>query len=325
MNWKICGSLEKQNGGYGMNETVLVTGGTGFIGCHVIDHLLDKGYNVVLLKRSFSNIWRIKGFKNRITCYNTDEIELDEIFEKESIKTIIHLATHYKKHHNQMDIDPMIRSNILFPVKLLELALKYGIESFINTGTFFEYSYDSLPIHENSKENPFNFYATTKISFENILKSYSMKCDIKCITLKLFTPYGPLDNEEKIIPLLINHAFEEKEIKLSHGLQKLDFIYVEDIADAYICCVENISRINGYEAFNIGTGFPYSIRDIVSLLEEINGKPIKKIWSEPSNENMDVIYPDIRKAHKILNWKPKHSLKRGLEKTFEHYGGKNDI
>ena len=123
----------------------------------------------------------------------------------------------------------------------------------------------------------------------------------------------------------VNHAFEEKEIELSHGLQKLDFIYVEDIADAYICCVENISRINGYEAFNIGTGFPYSIRDIVSLLEEINGKPIKKIWSEPSKENMDVIYPDIRKAHKILNWKPKHSLKRGLEKTFEHYGGKNDI
>jgi len=59
-----------------MNETVLVTGGTGFIGCHVIEHLLNNGYKVVLLKRSFSKTWRIKGFQSRITCYNNDEIEL---------------------------------------------------------------------------------------------------------------------------------------------------------------------------------------------------------------------------------------------------------
>ncbi|MGB9199894.1 MAG: hypothetical protein WCB89_00285, partial [Methanobacterium sp.] len=80
-----------------------------------------------------------------------------------------------------------------------------------------------------------------------------------------------------------------------------------------------------YEAINIGTGFPYSIRDIVSLLEEITGYNMNKIWSEPSNENLEVIYPDIKKAHKILKWKPKYSLKNGLEKTFEYYSDKNDI
>ena len=85
MNLKISGIREKQSGGYGMNETVLVTGGTGFIGSHVIEHLLDNGYRVVLLKRSFSETWRIKEFQDRITCYNIDEVELDKIFEKESI------------------------------------------------------------------------------------------------------------------------------------------------------------------------------------------------------------------------------------------------
>ena len=147
-------------------------------------------------------------------------------------------------------------------MELLELAKKFGVKSFINTGTFFEYSYDSLPINENSKEKPFNFYATTKIAFENILKSYSKEYGIKCLTLKLFSPYGPFDNKERIIPLLINHAISDNEIKLSHGLQKLDFVYVEDIADAYICCVKNISSIDEYEAIDIGTGFPYSIMDI---------------------------------------------------------------
>jgi nucleoside-diphosphate-sugar epimerase len=325
LNWKISGILEKQSGGYGMNETVLVTGGTGFIGSHVIEHLLDTGYRVVLFKRSFSNTWRIKGFQDKIICYNTDEIELDKIFQKESITAIIHLATYYKKHHTKDDIDPMIRSNILFPVELLENAKKFDVKTFINTGTFFEYAYDSLPIHENSYEEPFNFYAITKLAFENILKSYTKKEGIKSITLKIFSPYGPRDNEEKIVPLLINHAIHENEIKLSYGIQKLDFIYVKDIAEAYISSLKNISLIEEYEAINIGTGFPYSIRDIVSLLEEIMGHNMNKIWSEPSNENLDVIYPDIKKANKILNWKPKYSLKRGLEKTYEYYSDKNDI
>ena len=145
------------------------------------------------------------------------------------------------------------------------------------------------------------------------------------MTLKLFSPYGPYDNDEKIVPLLINHAIQNREIKLSHGIQKLDFIYVKDIADAYISSLKNISRIEEYESINIGTGFPYSIRDIVSLLEEITGNTINKIWNEPSNETLEVIYPDISKAGKILNWKPKYSLKKGLEKTFEFYSDKNDI
>ena len=97
-----------------MNETVLVTGGTGFIGSHVIEHLLTNGYRVILLKRSFSKTWRIEEFKDKITCYNIDEIELDKIFRKESITAIIHLATYYKKHHTQEDIDPMIRIRISF-------------------------------------------------------------------------------------------------------------------------------------------------------------------------------------------------------------------
>ncbi|MGB7969623.1 MAG: NAD-dependent epimerase/dehydratase family protein, partial [Methanobacterium sp.] len=233
-----------------MNETVLVTGGTGFIGSHVIEHLLTNGYRVILLKRSFSKTWRIEEFKDKITCYNIDEIELDKIFRKESITAIIHLATYYKKHHTQEDIDPMIRSNILFPVELLENARKFDVKIFINTGTFFEYAYDTLPIHENSYEKPFNFYAITKLAFENILKSYTKKEDIKSITLKIFSPYGPRDNEEKIVPLLINHTIKDKEIKLSHGLQKLDFIYVKDIAEAYISSLKNISLIEEYEAIN---------------------------------------------------------------------------
>ena len=321
---KIFGILEKQSGGYGMNNTVLVTGGTGFIGSHVVELLLNEGYEVVLLKRSNSEMWRINEFKHRISCYDIDKIEMNEIFQKESINTIIHLATYYKKFHTLEDVDPMITSNINFPVKLLEMAREFDIKSFVNTGTFFEYAYNTLPIVENFNEKPFNFYATTKIAFENILKYYCNEYGINAVTLKLFSPYGPYDNEEKIIPLLINHAINGEDIILSHGLQKLDFVYVKDIADAYLKSVEKISQITDYEAINIGTGFPYSIRDVVSILEDIMGRPINKIWGDPG-ENMDVIFPDIKKAQSVLDWEPKYSLKRGLEETLEYYSDKNDI
>jgi nucleoside-diphosphate-sugar epimerase len=308
-----------------MIETVLVTGGTGFIGRHVIELLIKNQYKVIVLKRSFSNTWRIKEFENQIVSYDLDKVELQEIFQRESVDKIVHLATYYRKNHSPEDVEPMIVSNILFPVKLLENAKEFGVKSFINTGTFFEYSHDSLPIVEDSNEKPFNFYARTKIAFENILESYCNDYGIKSITLKLFSPYGPYDNEQKIIPLLINHAIKDEEISLTHGLQKLDFVYVKDIAEAYIDALENISKLDKYEAINIGNGFPYSIRDIVSLLEEIIGKPIKKHWNENFDDNMDVIYPDIKKSNKILNWKPKYTLKRGLEETLNYYRGKNDI
>ena len=308
-----------------MSKTVLVTGGTGFIGSHVIKNILKNGYDVILIKRSSSNTWRIDDIKNKIKSFDIDNYDLSEIFEENSINTILHLSTYYKKFHTFRDLNPMITSNITFPVKLLELAKKYEVESFINTGTFFEYSYKKLPITENSGENPSNFYAMSKIAFENILKSYSKKYDMNIATLKLFSPYGPYDNEEKIVPIIINSALKKEKVKLSHGLQKLDFIYVKDIAEAYKNCLENISLLEHYESINIGTGFPYSIRDIVSILEDILGESIKKSWNDPSDENMEIIYSDISKASQILRWEPKYSLKQGLEETVEYYRDKNDL
>jgi len=299
-----------------MIKNVLITGGTGFIGSHVIESLLINKFNVILLKRTSSDVWRIKEFLKKMILYDIDKIELDTIFKENKIDAVIHLATYYKKYHDYEDIERMIYSNITFPTKLLDLCSKYDVRYFINTGTFFEYNIDTLPIKEEENKKPFNLYSSTKISFEDIVKFYSDK--LKVITLRIFSPYGEKDNQYKLIPTLIKKAVKNEEIHLSEGFQKLDFIYVKDIANAYISAVKNIENINNLESFNIGTGFPYSIREIVTLLQEILDKDIKVVWGSPA-QDIPICYADITKAKSLLKWYPVYSLKEGLSRTVEYY------
>ncbi|MBI5680827.1 MAG: NAD(P)-dependent oxidoreductase [Methanobacterium sp.] len=308
-----------------MNKTVLVTGGTGFIGSHVIERLLEDKFDVILLKRSYSDVWRVKNILEYIQSYNIDEIKLEDIFKKEDIDSIFHIAAYYKKFHSSNDLDSLISSNITFPVKLLELSNEYNVNHFINTGTFFEYSNKPLPVTEENTKTPFNLYAMTKIVFESILKTYATKKEIKATTLNLFSTYGPKDNEYKLFPQLIKAALKEEEIKLSQGFQKLDFVYVKDIASAYMQCMNNMDSLPNYDAINIGNGFPYSIREIVSVIEEILGKPIGKIWGNPAEEEIDITFASKDKSSSILKWAPKYSLHNGLNETITYYRDEYDL
>ena len=304
-----------------MIRKVLVTGGTGFIGSHVVEALLRKKCDVVLLKRSSSDTWRLKSCIKRLKCYDTDRIELKDIFKKEKPKAILHLATYYRKRHAPEDIEPMFSANIAFPVRLLELAREFDVKCFINTGTFFEYMNRPLPINEDTSEgHPFNLYAMTKMAFEDILRNYSS--GIKAVTLKVFTPYGPRDSDNKLIPSIIKKALGNEEIGLSQGLQKLDFVYVKDIAQAYIKCLENIESIkSGHEAINIGSGLPLSIREVVSIMEEILMRPIKKKWGRPAEGDFDITFADTSKAKELLGWRPAHDIFGGLRETIDYYRG----
>lgn len=308
-----------------MIKTVLVTGGTGFIGSFVIEKLLDNNIKVILLKNSTSNTWRIDHVLSSIQSYDLDKVNLDFIFSKNNIDAIIHLATFYKKQYITQDIDSMISANITLPLKLLDLAKENQVKYFINTGTFFEYLSNGKPIKEDkAKRHPFNLYALTKICFEDMLKYYSEVYNIKSVTLKIFSPYGPKDNENKLIPSIIINSLKNSEVKLSQGLQKLDFIYVKDIAEAYIKCLKRINfSKNNFEILNIGSGITQSIREIVLNIENILGHPIKKIWGKPTKDNLKTIKCDRSKAYKTIGWTPKYKITDGLQETIDYYRGRH--
>lgn len=299
--------------------TILLTGGTGFIGSHLADAIISSGYKLVILKRSTSNLWRISHLKGKYKSYDLDKISIDLPFKEQNIDIVIHLATVYKKYEEPTDVADMIKGNVSFPCELLTQAERHHVKGFINTGTYFEYDCKQQPISEGANKNPFNFYAKTKISFENILQFSKRNMAIN--NFKLFTPYGEKDNN-KLVKYIIKNAIQDKDIMLSEGLQKIDLIYVEDIVNAYIKAIRRLHKKNyksEFEDFNIGSGVALSLRDIVSIIEEQLGRRVRVTWGQPSVGDAEVAYSCNKKAEEMLGWRVKYSVKCGIEKTIEYY------
>lgn len=304
--------------GENMSDYILVTGGTGFIGSHLLEELLNQNKKCILLKRSFSNTWRIDKIieHENLIIKDVDKENLADIFSQYDIEGIFHLATFYERSHKSEEIAEMIDSNINFPTQLLENAINSKVKFFINTGTFSEYDLDSSPISENSKLEAFNLYSSTKTAFECILKFYHEKHDLKCATLKLFTPYGPKDDVNKITPYLINKSINKEEILVKSPNKKLDFIYVTDIVYAFITVMENIKEFENYEAFTLGTGVGTTLKDLLSIIESNLGE----------NENVSFgnlednqVWCSNEKIKEKLNWQPKIKLEEGIKKTIDYY------
>tara|TARA_R110000823_G_scaffold145002_1_gene275195 strand:- start:12953 stop:13885 length:933 start_codon:yes stop_codon:yes gene_type:complete len=309
-----------------MNEkknTILLTGATGFLGSQMLEALMAEEHKVVILKRSTSDTWRIENLLSNVVSYDVDRQPLERVFEEHSIDIIIHFATLYRKFDNGKEVADMIQSNVTFPVELLEIGVRNKIKAFINTGTFFEYDCSNLPVRESADIKPFNLYAKTKVAFESILGTYSDKISIN--TFRLFSPYGKKDNQ-KLIPMLINKGLSDERISVSEGFQKLDFIYAEDVISAYIKAIERLNALNfenEYQIFNLGSGRPLSIREVVSVIEQELGYSLDVKWGEKAAEDIPIVFSDVTKLISTLAWKPDHSIQQGISKTISYYKGLN--
>lgn len=221
------------------------------------------------------------------------------------------------KTHASEDLQEMIDSNISFPVKILQLCCDNNVKYFINTGTFFEYSYqDNQIVTEKSDIWACNLYASTKISFSEILKYYCKIEWIKSINLRLFSPYGEKDNQ-KVIPLIIQKLLSWEEIGLIN--QRLCFTYVEDIVDAFLLCIEKIQDITDqYTDINIA-GKNHTISEVVSILETISKKQLRITWWKYMQHSEKDVRCDISRAHSVLDWKEKTSIEKWLLLTYKYY------
>ena len=301
-----------------MSKYILLTGGTGFIGSHLLEKLLNLDKKVILLKRSFSNTWRINEFigNENIVLKDIDQENLEDIFGQYDINGIFHLSSHIQRNHKSEDIRNIIDSNINFPTQLIENSVKNDVEFFINTGTCLEYKSRSHPLKESDEINPFNLYAASKVAFEDMLKFYCDNYDLNCSTLKLFTPYGPKDNETKIMPYLIINSIKKKDIHIKSPEKILDFIFIDDVVDSYISMMSNYSKLKEYDSFNIGTGIGTRIEDVLGIIESYLGKNNNVAFGNLENDQICCCNDKIREK---LNWMPKTDLKNGIKHTIEYY------
>ena len=300
----------------------MVTGGAGFIGANLIKELIKLKYDVNLILKKSSDLWRIKDILDIIKIYYVDLLDknkLTKTINKINPDFIIHLAT-YSNYRNQSDVEQMTEININGILNLLIASKNINYKMFINTGSSSEYGIKEKPMKENDLLEPISFYAATKASATLLCKAFALEHKKPIVNLRPFSVYGPGEEEKRFIPTIVKAVMDNKPIMLTPGNQRRDFIYVEDVVDVYIKTISQGPKLAG-QMLNIGTGIEFTNDEVVEILFRITGKRAKIEKGAYPKRLWDTQHwvSDISKAQKLLRWKPKFSLEKGLLETYKWY------
>lgn len=298
---------------------ILVTGGAGFIGSNVTELLCDIGHEVTVIDDlSFG----YKKFVDKRAQFVEGSLQ-DENLLKKILKgkhAVIHLAASSIIKFSFDNPLGYIENNINNGVKLLEAMRANNVNKIIFSSSASVYGEPKhIPIKEEDSKEPLTIYGSSKLAFEQILCSYYYSFGINSVSLRYFNAYGPRDEQKpatRAVPIWIKAVLEQQAIPLFwNGRQKRDYVYVKDIAQAHV----DVLGLEGLHYFNIGSGSGVIMLDIIKTLERVSNTKIKiKNLGKRSGDPKQLI-ADISKIKKTVNWEPKVSLEKGLEKTFRYY------
>ena len=296
--------------------TILIAGGTGFIGAHLIKKLKKKKWNIICISLKK----KIKNKGNRITALNFNIKNKNIIFKKLSkykIDFIVNLAGHINHHEKKKTYE----SHFIGCKNLVDLAIKKKIKKFIQIGSSVEYGFSKSPISENKKikiKELRSIYGKSKLKSSEYLLKISKEKNLKYIILRPFLIYGPGQTSNRLIPNTIINCLKNKNFSCSSGNQTRDFLYIDDFINLVIKSIEN-KKVNN-KIFNAASGKPLGVKQIINKINKIikKGKPIFGKIPLRKDEPLK-LYADIKNAYKYLNWKPKKTLSSGLRQTIKYY------
>jgi len=298
---------------------VLITGGAGFIGSHVVEECLSQNYEVVVVDNfSSGNIENLTG-NCKVYQVDINDEHLKNVFEIEKPDMVIHLAAQasvMKSIENPL-IDCEI--NILGTVRLLEYARIYRVKKMVLASSAAVYGNPKeIPIDEKFPLNPLSFYSLSKWSSERYAQLYESLYGIPCCILRFSNVYGPRQNpqgEAGVVSIFINQLLNHEEMAIYGGQQTRDFIYVKDVAKACLRAIE--SPATGI--FNISSCSETSIDDLFTMTSLLTGISVKPLKYPLRQGEIQKSVLGNKKATKELGWKSMHSLHDGLRETILSY------
>lgn len=308
-------------------KNLLVTGGAGFIGSHLVDRLLKSGVDQVTVVDDFNDFYNpdIKHENIRehledpryklIQADIRDRAALDDVFNQNRFDCIVHLAARAGVRPSLSEPELYTQTNINGTVNLLELARRHRVKQFVFGSSSSVYGVNAkVPFSEDDPiRQPISPYAATKAAGELICHAYSHLYDLRCVCLRFFTVYGPRQRPDLAIHKFANLISQGKPIPVfGDGTTRRDYTYVDDIIDGVIGAIAYDK--SEYEAINLGESRTVELRELITLLEKELGTKAVIDRQPPQPGDVPQTFADITKARALLGYNPQTQIEAGLHR-----------
>ena len=287
----------------------------------------DDYYSIKKKRERYNLLKKHKNFKFVKVDLNNFK-ELRKLFDKYKVNKVIHLAAQPGVRVSIKNPYNTLKQNLIPFMNILEISRIKKVRKFIYASSSSVYGLtETYPFSENDYKNvPSSVYGATKLSNEIIAQSYSKNFKMKCIGLRFFTVYGPYGRPDMAYYSFLENLKKNKSINIfNKGIMKRDFTYIDDVVEGII----NISKKkinNNHLILNIGKGKPDKLMDMVKLIEKNYKKKFKINYTNNIPEgDIKMTFSNTNKAKKLINWKPKTSLKEGMKKFVDWYKSNYDI
>ncbi len=315
-----------------MNEdkTILVTGGSGYIGSVTCKLLVDSGYNVI-------NIDRVKREQPGVTQYpfDLDNHQMKGVIQLTNPDAIIHLAADHSVPKSIKSPDSTYFNNVANTVSLLKSAVAADVKHFVFSSTSSVYgNTDGSPSSEDHPINPLTPYGKSKAMVESILEDFSNAYDFTYTSLRYFNAAGSyeglgyqLEPKEHLVPIVVDCALNDKALtvngndyKTDDGTCQRDYTHVLDIAMAHVAALNFLFDGGESNVFNIGGSNTTSIKQVIAEVEKQTGGPLSAVYGPKREGDTTTTSANISKAQEMLGWSPSQSLETIITSELEYAG-----
>ena len=290
-------------------KSILMTGATGFIGCHFIKRCY-KDFNIFPLVRHSSDVSTINRYipQDNVIIFNEETIT--EELEDRKLDILIHLASSADFDHNFKKIEILIKSNILFPCQVVEAFILSGGKNVLNIGTYWQHM-------NNKKYSPNSMYAASKQAFEDLMDFYTHLRGIKCITLTLFDVYGPNDKRDKIFDLIFNASRKKKTLDITKGEQLINLTHIDDVCSGFLKAISVFDEERtGHQKYFLKNPRTIQLKEAIDLFIKVHNLDVKLNWGRRLYSSRDFFQlPDCFPV--LPSWSPSISLEDGFRKKYD--------
>jgi len=300
---------------------VLVTGGAGFIGSHLVDRLVQEGHEVIIVDNLVTGKRRNINRAARFYKLDVQSWRLERVFRNERPNVVMHLAA-------QMDVrksveDPMFDAqvNILGMLNVLQQAVKHGVRKvvFSSSGGAIYGEQETYPAPESHVTKPMSPYGLSKLCGEQYLSYYQRTSGIQVVSLRYANVYGPRqdpEGEAGVVAIFIQKMLNNEQAVINgNGRQTRDFVFVEDVVEANLAVMGQDTQ----GTYNVGTGVETSINDLFRILIQHTGSTCKEVHGPAKKGEQARSVIDSTRLRHELSWDPKADLSDGLKKTVEYF------